>query len=244
MTGVEFRHMIVGMDFQKIGRYFPYLIPIVGVLFFNWSAFGVLLFFCIENILQGVFFLLRGIVSVHYGGGTGFLIAFCFLYFMHALGMTQMIFYLGQTLGIMSIPSFGILAINAAILSVPHFVNLFQFEASLKVITPIVSQTGISKNEIISDMKKEDMTPIIDLLLNTKEMFYRVGALWLTTPFAFIIVFLSLTFKFPPLLISVLLISVFSFFHYFSDKYALLERQKIMGMYQSWRVAPDEKAKG
>ncbi len=217
-------------------RYITYFVPVIGVCFFGWNAYFVLLFFCIENILQGVFFFLKGLVCIRYGGGFMFLLVFGLIYFFHIIFLFNGVNEIANMFHIIAIPSIYTIAINVLLVSIPNFINLFHFAKTQKTITAITTNKNLSKKEIKNELVKKDISPLINFILSAKEMMLRIATLWLTMPFVMIILFLSIYFHFVVLVSSTLLVIVFSIIHFKVETYLLSERVKIFNLYNLERV--------
>lgn len=223
---------------NKLIEYIPYLIPVVGVVLFGWSPFVVLFYFCVENLLRGLFFVLRGLVMVFNGGGIGFLLVFTLLYLTHATVLFNSIFtFLPQSFST-SLPGQIAIVLNLLILSIPHIADLRIFIRSTNDIEKIYNAgklEKVSKKEMAERMKKQDVAPLLDFIFDTKEMFNRVIVLWITLPVAGLIIYIVQFLKATDFIDSIILIAIFSFVHYKFEKNALQERRKIWTKQVEWQ---------
>ncbi len=229
---------------NKISEYIPYIIPVVGVMLFGWSTVIVLFYFCVENLLRGLFFVIRGLVMVFRGGGVGFLIVFSLLYFTHATLVFQGVFASVPESFLKSVPSLLFIGLNILILLVPHIYELRTFigsVGSLEKITLKIKEDKLPKKELGKRIKNEDLAPLLDFVFDVKEMFNRIVILWFTIAISSVVLFLTQLVVDSRFTDGLIMIVLFSLIHCKFENFARKERQEVWNKHAEWQKKQKEK---
>lgn len=229
---------------NKFIDYVPYLIPVVGVVLFGWSAIVILFYFCVENLLRGLFFVIRGLVMVFRGGGIGFLIVFSLLYFTHATLVFQGVFASVPESFLKSVPSILFISLNILILLIPHIFELRTFISSvgsLEKITLKIKEDKLPKKELGKRIKNEDLAPLLDFVFDVKEMFSRIALLWFTIAISSVVLLFTQFVVDSRFTDGIVMILIFSFIHYKFENFARKERQKVWNKHIEWQKKQRDK---
>lgn len=229
---------------NKLIEYIPYLIPVVGVVLFGWSTIVILFYFCVENLLRGLFFVIRGLVMVFRGGGVAFLILFSLLYFTHATLVFQGVFASVPESFLKSVPSLLFIGLNILILLVPHIFELRTFigsVGSLEKITLKIKEDKLPNKEIGKRIKNEDLAPLLDFVFDVKEMFGRIALLWFTIAISSVVLFFTQFVVDSRFTDGIVMILIFSLVHYKFENFARKERQKVWNKHIEWQKKQKDK---
>ncbi len=202
------------MNLDKVRWYVSFLVPVMGVSFFDWNVFTILLFFWVESFLQGLFFVLKGLVGVYYSRkikGIYFLIFFSLLYFIQLFVLVVLVGDVGEYFHAIQLPSFLSLGIGIMSLIVPNITELKNLSRVLKKVNPTV----------------KDLGPVVDLFFDFKETMLRIFILWLTLPFVFGIIFADAYWKFPLLVTEIVVIIIFTTVRFLFDSYSKKQRESV-----------------
>jgi hypothetical protein len=202
------------MNLDKARWYISFLVPVIGVTFFSWNTFSILFFFCIESLLFGLFFVLKGLIGIYYSRklkGVLFLIFFCGLYFVHILLLTVIVGDIGKYFNAMLIPSYLNMSMIFLLLLIPNIHELVCFYK-------------VSKK---SDTTLKNFGHVVDMIFDFKETMLRIFILWLTLPFVFGIIYADMYWH-PPFMISkIVAIIIFATIQFSVDSYSKKEREKV-----------------
>ncbi len=232
------------LDQNKLIEYIPYFIPVVGVMLFGWSTIVILFYFCVENLLRGLFFVIRGLVMVFRGGGVGFLILFSLLYFTHATLVFQGVFTSVPESFLKSVPSLLFIALNILILLIPHIFELRTFISSADSIEKIalkIKEAKLPKRGLGTRIKNEDLVPLLDFVFDVKEMFNRIVLLWFTIAISSVALFFAQFVVDSRFTDGLIMIVIFSLIHYKFENFARKERQEIWNKHIEWQKKQKEK---
>lgn len=189
------------MNSNKLKWYIPFLIPIFGVLFFNWNPFSIIFFFSLESLVIGVFLALKGLISIFYTRkfkGIMFLLSFCLIYFVHLVFLILLTGGLGEYFGEISISYSNFLA-SIITLLILKLIEVIYLLKAFKADNPL---------------NKEDTRVMLDFLFDFKETMFKVFILWFTLIPVYIIIFINSLYNYsyryiPSILIGAFIILIF-----------------------------------
>lgn len=211
---------INAVNSSRLGLCITLIVPIVGVIFFDWNAFAVIFFYCIENFLLGFFFLTQGLIGVFYNkklSGLGFLFFFSLIYFGHSFLLSGAVLSIGQQFSTLILPTYISIVMAFISLLIPNIFDLIKFMNMCR------------KNITKIDIKNQ--APAINFVLNFKEIMLRLIIIWVTLMLIFILFLGSSYFGVSSVLASFAIITIFSGIRFFFNQHALKERAKIFDEY-------------
>lgn len=203
---------MINMNFNTLNWYISFLVPVIGVGFFGWSAFSIIFFFCIESFLLGIFFVIKGLVGIYYTrklSGVIFILLFSAIYFVHLVALTIVVGNGGEYFNVPVIPSLVSVIGSFLILLIPNILETIEFAKA-------------SKKDHIN---KKELGSAIDLIFDFKETMFRVFILWFIQPVVFGVVFLDAYFHLPSLITSLIVIAIFCAVRFMFESNSQKERQ-------------------